>query len=65
MTAAVGAPGLGPAQLLALQRSIGNARSGGCSSAQVRVDGGKEAGRRGLLQDRAGKSVGSRARSRR
>jgi hypothetical protein len=42
MTAAVGARALGPAQLLALQRSIGNHAVGQLLQRKVRVDGGKK-----------------------
>jgi hypothetical protein len=58
MTASVGAPGLGPAQLLALQRSIGNHAVGQLLQRKVRVDGGKKRVDEAHYKTGKGKSLG-------
>ena len=58
MTAAVGAPGLGPARLLALQRSIGNHAVGRLLQRQVRVDGGKKRVDEAYYKSGKGKALG-------
>jgi hypothetical protein len=58
VTAAVGAPGLGPAQLLALQRSIGNHAVGQLLQRKVRVDGGKKRVDEAYYKTGKGKSLG-------
>jgi hypothetical protein len=58
MTAAVGAPGLGPAHLLALQRSIGNHAVGQLLQRKVRVDGGKKRVDEAYYKTGKGKSLG-------
>lgn len=60
MASTVGAPGLGPAQLLALQRSIGNHAVGQLLQRQVRVDGGKKRVNEANYKSGAGKAIGSK-----
>ena len=65
MTAAIGAPGLGPAHLLALQRSIGNHAVGQLLQRKVRVDGGKKRVDEAYYKTGKGKSLGCARRIRR
>jgi hypothetical protein len=58
VAAAVGAPGLDPAGLLALQRSIGNHAVGRLLQRQVRVDGGKKRVDEAYYKAGKGKSLG-------